>query len=204
MYVPKKFAQTEQQKIEGLIREFPLAALVVNTDSGMYADHIPMRLSQTAPDGMRLQGHVAKANPLWQRRVSGPVLVIFQGPNGYISPNWYPTKQEHGKVVPTWNYAVVHVGGDIRFIHDRGWKLSLVRQLTDRHERGQARPWAVSDAPPEFTGKMLAAIVGFEIIVNDVCAKWKVSQNQPEVNRLGVRKALAHSGNPKADELAGY
>ena len=201
MHIPKHFQQQNHEALHDLIRKRPLATLVVNTSSGLCANHIPLRLIRNSPTDVVLQGHIAKANPLWKES-SREALAIFQGADAYISPNWYPTKKEHGKVVPTWNYVAVHASGQITFIHEQHWKMNFLQTLTAEHESNQEKPWAVSDAPEEFTEKQLSAIVGFEIAVHELSGKWKISQNQIERNQTGVINGLSASSDSKAKALA--
>jgi transcriptional regulator len=149
-----------------------------------------------------LQGHVARANPLWQdfdKNVE--VLVIFQGPDAYISPSWYATKKETGKAVPTWNYAVAHAYGTLRIIDDASWLRAQIETLTTHNEAPLPHPWAVTDAPGDYIEKMIAAVVGIEIEITRLNGKWKVSQNQPAENQAGVVEALRNSGNNAMTEL---
>jgi len=141
-----------------------------------------------------LRAHVARANPLWREtRPDAQTLVVFQGAQAYISPSWYPAKAEHGKVVPTWNYVTVQARGTLRAIDDAAWLRAFVTRLTQRHEAAQAKPWAVTDAPPEYIDSMLRAIVGIEIVLTSLVGKWKVSQNRPVVDRTGVVRGLRGS-----------
>lgn len=201
MHIPKQFQQQDHEALCDVIRKHPLATLVVVTDSGLCANHIPLRLVRNSSTDIILQGHIAKANPLWKES-SREVLAIFQSVDAYISPNWYPTKKENGKVVPTWNYVAVHASGQIQFINERLWKLNFLQSLTAEHESNQAKPWAVSDAPEEFTEKLLSYIVGFEITVHELVGKWKISQNQIEKNQIGVLKGLSTSQDANANALA--
>ena len=164
MYLPKHFEETRVDVLHALIRAHPLGALVVITRDGLDANHIPLEVDpDPAPFGT-LRGHIARANPLW-REISGdaPTLAIFQGPDTYVSPAWYATKQQTGKVVPTWNYAVVHAHGSLRFIDDRAWLRAFVQRLTDRHEASRADPWKVTDAPADYVETQLGAIIGLEM-----------------------------------------
>jgi len=195
MYVPKHFEETRIEILHELIRAHPLAALVTLTPDGLDANHIPFEIDpDPAPFGI-LRGHIARANPLW-RHFSKDVeaLAIFQGPNTYISPSWYPTKQETGKVVPTWNYAVVHAHGSLKVVEDRGWLRQLVERLTQRHERTRSIPWKVADAPTEFIEEQLSAIVGLEMPIARLTGKWKVSQNRPARDQQGVVEGLLQDG----------
>lgn len=202
MYVPEHFRETRLDVLQAFIGGHPLATLVASTPSGLTANHVPM-LSQLEPGGGGwLRGHIARANGLWRElEPHAPVLAIFTGAEGYVSPAWYPSKREHGKVVPTWNYAAVHVSGRIRFIEEKSWLSDLVRRLTDTHERGLAQPWSVSDAPADYIDAMLRAIVGFEIEIAGVTGKFKGSQNRPVADRVAVREALGGAGRT-AEELA--
>lgn len=201
MYLPPHFDEQRVEVLHQLIRERPLAALVTLDSDGLNANHIPFELDpEPAPFGT-LRGHVARANPMWRNfspEVEG--LVIFNGPQTYITPSWYPSKNDTGEVVPTYNYIVVHAYGPMKIIHDREWLRSLVTRLTTRFEADRAAPWHVSDAPVEFIEKQLGAIVGIEIPMTKLIGKWKVSQNRPAVDREGVVSGLGESAD--ADSLA--
>ena len=187
MYLPKHFAETDIAEMHALMRARPLATLLSHGPDGLNANHIPLLLV----DG-KLQGHVARANPLWQvGKVVGEILVIFHGDESYISPSNYATKAEHGKVVPTWNYVAVHAYGELRVIDDPAWIFSQISALTATNEAALPQPWAVSDAPTEYIEKMLGAIVGIEISITRLLGKWKVSQNQPAENQASLVEALA-------------
>jgi transcriptional regulator len=193
MYLPAHFAESRAEVLHGLIRSHPLGVLVTqDRDSHIDANDIPFVLDAAEGDGQYvLRGHVARANPLW-RTARGDVesLVVFQGPQGYVSPAWYPSKAEHGKVVPTWNYVVVQGRGALRAIDDRDWVRAFVTRLTERHESDRPAPWAVSDAPSDYIETMLGAIVGIEIVLTSLTGKWKVSQNRPPADREGVAAGL--------------
>ncbi len=199
MYRPAHFAEDRVEVLRALMREHPFATLVSLAGERLVADHLPLQLSA---DGTRLQGHVARANPLWQTAAEQEVLVIFQGPQAYVSPSWYPSKHEHGKAVPTWNYVVVHARGRLSTIEDPQGMRALLDDLVDRHEGEFAAPWQVSDAPPEYIEKMLSAIVGIEIGITSLAGKWKTSQNQPAANRAGVVAGLRERGTDHADHMA--
>lgn len=205
MYLPKHFEETRPEVLHAFIRANPLATLVAHTSEGLIANHIPMEFAPAADSaGGVLRGHIARANPLWSICSMGvDVLSIFQGPDAYITPSWYPTKQESGKAVPTWAYAVTHVYGKVRFIHDPNWLRSLVSRLSDKQEASRPEPWAVSDAPVEYIERLLGAIVGIEIVVTRMQGKWKVDQNKPERDRVGAAEGLRTSGDGKAEQLAG-
>lgn len=203
MYVPKHHEESDISVLHALIRSQPLGTWVTPGDAELLANHIPFLLDTTRGEYGTLIGHVARANPAWQifsKAINS--VVAFQGPQTYITPSWYPSKHAHGKAVPTWNYAVVHAYGMPRAIEDRDWLLRHVNQLTDVHEADQALPWKVSDAPEEFTDKMLQAIVGIEIQITKLVGKWKVSQNRPVPDKLGVVAGLIGRDDAQSKEMA--
>lgn len=203
MYVPKHFEEPRIDVLHDLILTHPLSTLVTMSSTGINANHIPLHLIQDAGQYGTLRGHVARANPVWSDLVNDvEALVIFQGPNSYITPSWYPTKHEHGKVVPTWNYVTVHAYGTLRVIDDPTWVKNQLESLTAQQEASFDNPWAISDAPVEFTDKMISAIVGIEILITKLIGKWKVSQNQPTLNQAGVVQGLESLGRSEATELA--
>lgn len=203
MYVPAHFAETDPSVLHALIRAQPLGAWVVPDPDELVVNHIPFYLDTGRGEHGTLVGHVARANPVWRSLSQAmPSVVIFQGPQAYISPSWYPSKQAGGKVVPTWNYAVVHAHGRPRVIDDRARLLEIVSQLTDTHEGGRAAPWQVTDAPADFIDKLLAAIVGIEIPVERLSGKWKVSQNRPQADQLGTAAGLEATGEAEAARMA--
>ena len=190
MYLPKHFEQNDAAVLAAAMHAHPLATLIVATVDGPTADLIPLEFHPEVGAYGTLRGHVARANPLW-RAAGAAVLAVFHGPQAYVSPNWYPSKREHGKVVPTWNYTMVQARGTLRAIEDAPWVHTLVTQLTDRHESTQAASWAVSDAPDDYVQQMLRAIVGIEIELRSLVGKWKVSQNRSLSDRQGVAEGLA-------------
>jgi transcriptional regulator len=196
MYIPKHFEETRVEILHELIRACPFATVVTHAAGGLVANHLPFELV----DGL-LHGHVARGNEL-ARQDGAEVLLVFQGPDGYISPNWYPSKHETGREVPTWNYAVVHVHGRLRVVDDAAWLRRLLETLTDRHEAGQPQPWKVSDAPEDHIEKSLRAIVGLEISIDRIEGKFKLSQNHPARNRAGVIAGLRERGGGGDVELA--
>lgn len=203
MYLPKHFEETRVEVLHELIRVHPFGTLVTLRADKLDADHIPFEIDPDPGPLGTLRGHVARANPVWREMSSGAeVLVIFQGPDTFISPSWYPTKRETGAVVPTWNYAIVHARGVPRFIDDRAWLRGFVEKLTDRHEAGRREPWKVTDAPADFIDKMLGAIVGVEIPITRLIGKWKVSQNRPGHDRAGVVEGLRRDHQPSAGAMA--
>jgi len=191
MFVPAHFEETRPEVLHDLMRNHPLATVVTLDREGLNANHIPMELDPEPFPLGTLRGHVSRANPMW-RDFSSDVgaLVIFQGPEIYITPSWYQTKQESGKVVPTWNYAVVHAYGPLRTIEDPVWLRALVGRLTDRNEAQRAEPWEVADAPEDYIEGQLRGIVGIEIPIARLIGKWKVSQNRPDADRKGVARGL--------------
>ena len=204
MYQPAHFVEHDPETLLALMRAHPLATLIRGGDA-LSADVMPVEVERTG-DTWRMTAHVARANPLWREADGQPVLLVFQGPQGYVSPNWYPGKSEHGKAVPTWNYAMVQVHGTLRATQDPQWLRAFVTRLTERHEAGRAAPWHVSDAPADYLDAMLKAIVGIEIEVTRVEGKFKLSQNRPAEDRTGVVLGLeadsAAQRQPEADALA--
>lgn len=197
MYLPASFHETRIDVLHALIRDYPFGTIVLHGAEGLAANHLPFELvSDTL-----LHGHVARGNELVQAD-GAPVLVIFQAADGYISPNWYPSKHETGREVPTWNYAVVHVHGHLRVTNDKVWLRQLLERLTDHHEADQPNPWHVSDAPEDHIEKMLQAIVGIEISIDRIEGKFKLSQNHPDANRAGVLRGLGERAGRRDDELA--
>jgi len=195
VYIPEAFREERQEVLEAFIRRHPLGTLVCTTADGLTANHIPMLLAN-----QRLRGHVARANSLWNSlEPDAPVLVVFGGANHYMSPSWYPAKQEHGKVVPTWNYSVVHAHGTIRFSEGKSQKLALVTDLTNAQEGLRQNPWKVSDAPAPYIDGALSRIVAFEIAVTRLIGKFKASQHRDSDERQAVRAALDAEGYPAAD-----
>ncbi len=201
MYSPQHFEELRLDVLHGLVQNNTLATLVTLTPQGLVANHIPLHLRvDGSPFGV-LVGHVARSNPLWQDfDAATPVLAIFQGPASYISPSWYATKQEHGKVVPTWNYAVVHATGPLRVMDDPKWVRAQLQDLVHQQESAMPKPWAVDDAPHDYTERLIGAIVGIEIPITQLTGKWKVSQNQPAANRATVVQAL--ESHPKDQSRA--
>jgi transcriptional regulator len=203
MYTPKHFEEPRTEVMHELMRARSLATLVTLTSNGLNANHVPLHLADAPAPFGTLRGHVARANPLWRDFAKDiEVLAIFHGPDSYITPGWYATKQETGKVVPTWNYAVVHAYGSLRVIDDASWVRAQLETLTAHNEAGFAHPWSVSDAPHEYTEKLIEAIVGFEIVITKLTGKWKVSQNQPAQNQAGVITGLNNSGLRDAEAMA--
>jgi transcriptional regulator len=199
MYVPKHFSETRVDVMHQLIRTCPFGTLVVMTPDGLEANHVPFVLgAEPAPYGT-LRAHVARANALWSTFSSEvEALVVFQGPQAYISPSWYETKRETGKVVPTWNYAIVQARGHARIMDDRDWLAEQIDELTGTHEAGRTDPWHVSDAPEAFIEAQIKGIIGIEIEIASLVGKWKVSQNRPAPDREGVVKGLGEERDDAA------
>ena len=209
MYNPTHFEETRVDVMHALMRQHPLCTLVTLSAGGLVANQVPMVLrTRPAEDGANpglgtLVAHVARANPLWKETdLTMPVLVIFQGPQAYISPSWYVTKQEHGKVVPTWNYVVVQASGVMQVHDDAQWIRQQANEITHQQESVFDKPWAVDDAPREYTDTMIRALVGIEIPLTRLVGKWKVSQNQPQANRESVVRNLQTAGAPDAQAVA--
>jgi transcriptional regulator len=203
MYMPEQHRESRREVMHALVQAHPLGAWVCNGEGTLVANHIPFDLDPSRGEYGTLVGHVARSNPVWHQPASGQTcVVIFQGPQSYVSPSWYPSKHEHGKAVPTWNYAVVHAHGRPAYIQDRAWLHEHVSNLTRRHESSQALPWAVSDAPADYMEKMIGAIVGVEIPIERLEGKWKMSQNRTESDRLGVVAGLLARKDPQAADVA--
>jgi len=193
MYQPRLFKEDRIDILHQLIHDYPFATLVTSCSDGLNVDHIPLLLAadNQTHHGV-LQGHLARPNPLVDKIADGlDAIAVFQGPQSYITPSWYPSKQQHGKVVPTWNYAVVHVTAKLTLKDDARWLHGLVSRLTNHLEQQRTEPWKVSDAPEEFIEQQLKAIVGIELEITDIEGKWKVSQNKTAEDRTGVSDGLA-------------
>lgn len=203
MYVPPHFAETDPAILQALIRAHPLGTWVTAGDDGLAANHVPFLFDPSRGDRGTLIAHVARANAIWRTfSTTVPSLVVFQGAQAYVTPSWYPSKRAHGKVVPTWNYAVVHAYGTPRAIEDRAWLRTHVGALVSVHESREALPWKIADAPADFIDGLLGMIVGIEIPVVRLVGKWKVSQNRPEPDKQGVAAGLAARGDPHSEAMA--
>jgi transcriptional regulator len=203
MYSPKPFDVTDVSMIQDLIREQALGQWITLAEGELLANPVPFLLDTTRGEYGTLVGHVARANPVWQafsREVES--LVLFQGPQAYVSPAWYASKAVHGKVVPTWNYAVVQARGLPCVIEEPTALRGILAALTDRHEGGRAAPWHLDDAPADFTDTLLTQIVGIEIPLTRLTGKWKVSQNRPAADRAGVVAGLQSEADPQARAMA--
>jgi transcriptional regulator len=222
MYQPTHFAAPDRDAMLALMASHPLATLIRHGDQGLCADLIPLMFEDAAaatpasasigspnegrllghPNEGRLLGHCARANPLWREADGSEVLVQFNGPQAYVSPNFYPSKALHGKAVPTWNYVVVQARGRLIAHDDAEWARALVRDLTRRHEGPRAAPWDIGDAPLDYIEKMVQAIVGIEIKVTSLIGKWKLSQNRDAADRAGVVAGLNAEGDAVVQDVA--
>jgi transcriptional regulator len=203
MYVHKKHQLSDRAALYALMSSHPLGAWVCMGRGGLIANHVPFVLDRNRGPHGTLIGHVARANPVW--RELGPStasVVMFQGPQAYISPGWYPGKAEHGQVVPTWNYVVAHAHGVARAIDDRAWLLDMLERLSTAHEAQQPVPWQVGDAPADFIDKLLRAIVGIEIPIERLEGKLKASQDEAMPDRLGTVGGLREAGGDAAARMA--
>ena len=210
MYLPAHFEETRPEVLHELVRTHPLGLLVTLGPGGLQANPVPFILDADPAGGApTLRAHVARANPVWhEARTDVESLVVFQGPQAYISPSMYATKAATGKVVPTWNYVMVQARGTLRVLDDAPWLHGLVTRLTERHEAARAVPWAVSDAPADYIATMLRAIVGIEITLSALTGKWKVTQNRSAADRAGVVDGLeahaAQTGDAQAAAIAAW
>lgn len=196
MYLPDPFAESQISELQRIVREHPLGILVTHTRNGLDANHIPFELDDTRGAFGTLLAHIARANPVWGEVENGTqVLVIFRGAQGYISPNWYPSKQETHRHVPTWNYEVVHAHGRIKTVDDESFVRGVVARLTRQHEATEPHPWKIGDAPQDYIDQMLKQIVGIEIEVTRMEGKRKLSQNRDRRDFEGTVRALEKQGN---------
>ena len=203
MYLPSAFRQDDLAVLLAQLQASPFALLTSAGATGVQASHLPLLLAPDEGEFGTLYGHFARANPHWRDLQGGAeALAVFSGPDAYISPGWYPAKAEHGKVVPTWNYIAVHARGPVELIEEPERLLQIVSRLSDQHESGRERPWAVSDAPREYIDSMLRAIVGFALPIRRLEGKWKLGQNRSAADQAGVRDGLAASTSPGDRELA--
>jgi transcriptional regulator len=194
MYVPAHFA-ADDEVVRQLLVHHGAADLVTATSDGLLATLLPFIYAPDVGEHGALFGHVARNNSQWERPPNGEALVIVRGPDAYVSPSWYPSKEEHGRVVPTWNYVTAHVYGRLVVHDDPEWLEALVRRLTDKHEDGSPTPWSVDDAPPKFVAGQLRAIVGLELVISRIEAKAKLSQNRPPADVDGVIDGLQDHGD---------
>ena len=203
MYIPKHFEERDIAVLHALMRSHALGAWVTQADGALQVNHIPFLIDSTRGEYGTLIGHVARANAIW-RTFSTDIesVVIFQGPQTYITPSWYASKREHGKAVPTWNYAVVHAYGLPRAIEDTDWLREHVTRLSRLHESDRAVPWRIADAPPDYIDTMLKSIVGIEIPITTIAGKWKTSQNRSLPDKLGTIAGLRERGDDVALKMA--
>jgi transcriptional regulator len=205
MITPNVFKETDLDVLHGLIRSHPLGTWVTSEDDVLDVNHIPFVLDAAHGEYGVLRGHVNIANPVWRSLPTAKEsIVVFQGADSYISPSWYPSKQEHGKVVPTWNYIVLHAHGIPRAITDEEWLFEHLNALTNQHESKRDQPWKVSDAPEEFTSKMVKAIVGIEIPISNLLGTWKASQNKQQPDKEGVVSGLNSTEDARSGEMGSY
>jgi transcriptional regulator len=203
VYVPPAFREDRPEVLRRAIRSTGLAILVTSGSEGLIGSHVPMMLDESQrPNGVLL-GHISRANGQWRQSAADvPALAIFPGPDSYISPSWYATKRETGKVVPTWNYVAVHAYGPLAFFDEPDELRTLVSRLTALHEGNRDQPWAVTDAPEDFIASQLKGIVGFRLTITRLEGKWKLSQNRPMSDRVGVIEGLEREGTPAAAAVA--
>ncbi|MGC9669115.1 FMN-binding negative transcriptional regulator [Planosporangium sp. 12N6] len=194
MYIPAHFA-ADARAVHDLLANHGAADLVTATPQGLVATLLPFVYDPEVGEHGALLGHLARNNDQWRQPMIGEAMVIVRGPDAYVSPSWYPSKAEHGRVVPTWNYVTAHVYGRLVVHDDPAWLDSLVRRLTDRHEAAGAPPWSVDDAPPAFIAGQLRAIVGVEVVISRIEAKLKLSQNRSRADVDGVGEGLAARGD---------
>jgi transcriptional regulator len=206
MYRVQAFDVEDESVLRDHVAEHPFASLVINTDDGPSVEHLPLELDGSIGARGALLGHVSRANPVWQKGDELRALAVFVGPETYVSPAWYATKETDPRVVPTWNYAAVHVSGTLRFFHDASRLHDLLTRLTERFESTRSDPWHVSDAPADFVERMIRGVVGLELEIDGMQGKWKMSQNRPFADRAGVieglRRERGESGAAVADVMA--
>jgi len=202
MYIPTHFKQEDRTAIHEMMAGVGFVSLVTSTADGLVATHAPVLFDANAGEHGTILGHIARANPQWKTALpDAEALAIFLGPNGYVSPQWYAAKREHGRVVPTWNYTAVHAYGRVRFSDERELLLNIVTRLTEKHEAKFEKPWSVSDAPADYIEGMLKAIVAFEMPISRIEASWKLSQNRSEADRAGAMAGLKERGEGVAEEM---
>ena len=207
MYEVDPFMQKDEVTLRTYIAKNPFSTLIADTGDEMCVDHIPLEFDDSVGSTGRLIGHIAKSNPLWRNAESARedsifARAIFCGHQAYVSPDWYPSKLAEPRVVPTWNYAAVHVSGRLRFSHDPDLIRSILDRLTDRFESVRPRPWRVDDAPKDFLTKMVSGVVGIELEIESMIGKWKLSQNRSQEDRAGVRDGLRNEAGAMGEGLA--
>lgn len=205
MYLPSYHQAKNPATLLNLIAQHPLGAWVCTGTDGLIANHIPFVLDRSRGPHGTLIGHVSRANGVWRElRPTAPSVVMFQGPQAYITPAWYPGKTAHGEVVPTWDYVVAHAHGVARAIHDRDWLLAMLERLTQAQESNRATPWRVADAPAAYIDRLLRAIVGIEITIDRLEGKHKLSQDEALADRVGTVAGLLGEQRDEASALAGW
>lgn len=202
MYCPNSFRQDDLASLHAQIEHSGLATLITHGEQGLQASPLPLFLAREEGPFGTLYGHFARANRQWRDLASGEALVMFAGPDSYVSPGWYPSKAEHGKVVPTWNYVNVQARGQARLIEEPEALLRLLRALTARHEARREQPWQVDDAPRDYLDSQLRAIVGFALPIARLEGKWKLSQNRNAADQAGVVLGLTASADADAQAVA--
>lgn len=203
MYIRREHIFTDHDAALALVDAHPLGAWVCQGPQGLLANHVPFLLDRERGGAGTLLGHVSRANPVWRAlEAGGPSIVMFQAAQSYITPGWYPGKAAHGKVVPTWNYAVVHAHGTARAVQDRGWLLDMLRRLTAAQEATRPAPWQVDDAPADYLERLLRGIVGVEIPIDRIEAKLKASQDEDLQDRIGTVEGLRERADPEAARMA--
>jgi transcriptional regulator len=202
MYIPPAFREDDPAILRQIMREARLSTLVTSTEEGLVATPLPLFLDETEGELGTIYGHLARANPQWKLPPAGDALAIFAGPDAYVSPSWYAAKEEHGKVVPTWNYAAVHAYGPVEFFEDEDRLREVVTRLTDLYEKPRAQSWAVTDAPEPFIRNQLRGIIGLRIPIARIEGKRKLSQNRSAADRQGVAEGLAQSERESDRQIA--
>jgi transcriptional regulator len=202
MYTPPSFKQEDIAVLREMMSQIGFISLITHTVNGLVATQAPVLFDASGGEHGMLRGHIARANPQWKTADEGEAMAIFLGPNGYVSPQWYASKREHGRVVPTWNYVAIHAHGQVRFSEDRDLLRDIVTQLTDLHEAKFEQPWKVSDSPSDYIDAMLNAIIAFEMPISRIESSWKLSQNRSEADRVGAMEGLLSRGCPVAEEMA--
>lgn len=197
MYIPASFKESQPERLHDLIAKYPLGLLVTHGDNGLEASPVPFLLYAGEGEYGVLRAHLAKANPHWKSLArQAECLIVFQGPEGYVTPSWYPSKAETHKAVPTWNYATVQVWGTPHMTEDAAWLRRQLDDLTSFHERPRPQPWSVNDAPPDYVANQMQAIVGIEIPISRIDGKWKMSQNKDDADREGVISGMRSDTDP--------
>ncbi len=202
MFKPPLFMEDRVGVMHDLIDAYSFGILIAHEDSELSVNHLPFVLHRELGDKGMLRAHMAKGNPLWKAFDEGSnVVVIFQGPHHYISPGWYASKAEHGKVVPTWNYATVHAKGALKLIDDPDWLIEQIGSLSDIHEAGRDDPWKITDAPDKYIRGQMKGIIGVEIEFAELTGKWKMSQNKNDADKAGILNGLTNDGDENAIEM---